>query len=74
MDNTPRPAPTTLYLKHRDGGMHAFNGRRCAKLCKAMAAGVGQSEIVPLIENGYIGFLARDGEVYDFEALGPTTW
>lgn len=74
MDNTPRPAPSTLYIKHKDGATAQLSGRRWAKMAREIEAGRGGPEVTRLVENGYEGFMARDGNVYDWEALGPTTW
>lgn len=73
-NNEVRPAPSTIYIKHKDGKTAALNGRKCAKLCKEILAGRGGPEITKLVENGYEGFLARDGQVWDWEVFGPTTW
>lgn len=59
----------TLYLKHESGAMHQLSGKRYAKLRREILAGRGGVEVVSLVTAGYVGFLADDGEVHDFEAL-----
>jgi len=46
-------SPSTIYLKHRDGGTHALSGRKLAKLAKAVKNNTAQPEIVALVEAGY---------------------
>lgn len=60
---------TSLYIKHSSGAMHALEGRRLQKLQKEILAGRGGAEVTALVSNGYEGFLARSGEVHDFEDL-----
>lgn len=50
--------------------MHELTGRRLTKLQREILAGRGGPEVTLLVESGYDGFLARDGEVHDFEDLG----
>lgn len=64
-----KKTPSSLYLKHRSGATHELRGRRASKLYKALSAGCPQPEYTALVEAGYEGFLAHDGQVYDFEAL-----
>jgi hypothetical protein len=58
-----------MYLHHRSGAMHELGGRRLKKLQREILAGRGGAEVTQLVESGYDGFLARSGEVHDFEDL-----
>ena len=69
MHNMTNANENTIYLKHREGGMHALGGRRYLKLRKEIQAGRGGPEVTALVNAGYQGFLGNDGEVWDFEAL-----
>jgi hypothetical protein len=60
---------TSLYIKHTSGAMHALEGRRLKKLQAEIRAGRGGAEVATLVASGYEGFLARSGEVHDFEDL-----
>ncbi len=61
--------PTTLYIKHSDGALHALTGRKLKKLLSEVKAGRGGVEIAELMDCGYIGFLDDAGNISDFEAL-----
>lgn len=58
-----------MYLHHGTGAMHELTGRRLRKLQREILAGRGGAEVTLLVESGYDGFLARSGEVHDFEDL-----
>jgi hypothetical protein len=60
---------TSLYLSRRDGATHELTGRRLKKLQREILAGRGGVEVTALVASGYVGFLARAGEVHDFEDL-----
>lgn len=60
---------TTIYLQHASGRMDALSGRRLARLRREVVAGRGGPEVTALTVSGYQGFLARTGEVRDFEDL-----
>lgn len=59
-----------LFLR-KAGANHMFGGRRAEHLRKELLAGRGGPEIARLVENGYVGYLGPDGEVWEFEALLP---
>jgi hypothetical protein len=61
----------TIYVKHESGAMHSLSGRKLGKLAREVAAGRGNPEICALLESGYVGFLAKSGEVCDFESITP---
>lgn len=61
----------TLFLKHRNGSMHTYTGRRAQKLFAELSANRGQPEITRLVESNYIGFLGPDGDIWDFSGLLP---
>lgn len=60
---------TTIYLQHQSGAMHAYEGRRLQKLQREILAGRGGVQVTALVSSGYVGFLARSGEIHDFEDL-----
>lgn len=64
-----KSAMTTIYLQHASGRMDALSGRRLARLRREIIAGRGGPEVTALTVSGYRGFLARSGEVHDFEDL-----
>lgn len=64
-----RDLPTSIYLHHQSGAMHELGGRRLKKLQREILAGRGGVEVTQLVESGYDGFLARSGDVHDFEDL-----
>ena len=64
-----KTAPATLYIMHESGALHQLSGARARKLRNEIAAGRGGAECTALTLNGYIGYLARSGEVEDFETL-----
>ena len=51
--------------------MHELGGRRMKRLQREILAGRGGVEVTDLVASGYDGFLARSGEVHDFEDLAP---
>lgn len=59
----------TLYIKHESGAIHAYQGRRYAKLKKEIQAGRGDDIVTSLICSEYEGFVGDDGEVYAFDGL-----
>jgi hypothetical protein len=69
MDTIPKDPLTTVYLRHESGRMDSLTGRRLAKLRKEVLAGRGGVEVTNLVISGYVGFLARTGEVHEFEDL-----
>jgi hypothetical protein len=64
-----RALPTSIFLHNRSGAMHELKGRRLKKLQREILAGRGGVEVTALVGNGYDGFLARTGDVHDFEDL-----
>lgn len=60
---------STVYLHHRDGGMHAFGGRRLAALVRASKANAAGPIVTDLVMAGYDGWLAPSGETWDLESL-----
>lgn len=61
--------PSTIYLRRHDGALHAYAGRRCAKLVRECLAGRGGPEITSLTLAGYVGFLGPDGTDWSLEAI-----
>ena len=59
-----------LYVQHTSGANHAIAGRRLRGLRSEILAGRGGPDVVRLVTAGYVGFVGRDGELWDFEALG----
>lgn len=61
--------PGAVYLRHADGATRVLQGRPLSRLRRAIAAGAGQPEIVALLDAGYTGWIADDGEVYEIDAI-----